>query len=297
VLAFSIARHASLSTRVVRLHEAVDEAGVHIPVPADPRNHARTPFSFQRFAIPELCRFAGRAIYLDSDMLVFRDIREPWLRDMGGRQMLAAATAPGESRRPQFSVMLLDCAALRWSVSEIVARLDAGDTDYEGLMYRMSGVANWTQDLPWTWNSLERYDPKRTALLHFTDMNRQPWLNPLHPFGSVWTGYLLDGVRRGFIPAGLVRQEVERGNVRPSLLEQLASGDPDPRRLPFRSIRRDLLEFCPPHMRQRGMPSRLRYEVDKALRAGASLGRDRLYRPVVRSAKTGLRRLSYLFMR
>ena len=39
-----------------------------IPVPKDPKNRARTKFSFYRFRIPELCGYQGRALYVDSDM-------------------------------------------------------------------------------------------------------------------------------------------------------------------------------------------------------------------------------------
>lgn len=35
-----------------------------------------TPFSAFRFAVPELCGFKGRALYLDADMLVRADVRE-----------------------------------------------------------------------------------------------------------------------------------------------------------------------------------------------------------------------------
>lgn len=35
-----------------------------------------TPFSCFRFAVPELCGFTGRAVYLDADMLVLGDVRE-----------------------------------------------------------------------------------------------------------------------------------------------------------------------------------------------------------------------------
>jgi len=35
-----------------------------------------TPFSAFRFAIPELCGFQGRAVYLDVDMLVLGDVAE-----------------------------------------------------------------------------------------------------------------------------------------------------------------------------------------------------------------------------
>ena len=54
------------------------EATIPIPTPATPANRPRTPFSFQRFLIPELCGFKGRGIYVDSDMQVFEDIRGLW---------------------------------------------------------------------------------------------------------------------------------------------------------------------------------------------------------------------------
>ena len=51
---------------------------VKIPQPKDLRQSQRTGFSFCRWTIPEICKFKGKAIYLDADMLVFRDIKELW---------------------------------------------------------------------------------------------------------------------------------------------------------------------------------------------------------------------------
>ena len=53
-------------------------------MPLAVENRPRTPFSFQRFLIPELCGYSGKAIYLDADMQVFRDIRELWNYDFSG---------------------------------------------------------------------------------------------------------------------------------------------------------------------------------------------------------------------
>ena len=74
VLTHSIRKHASMTVQVVPLHRAA----IQIPQPKDERNRPRTPFSFQRFLIPALNKHHGRAIYLDSDMLVFEDIRQMW---------------------------------------------------------------------------------------------------------------------------------------------------------------------------------------------------------------------------
>src|SRR5689334_22832572 len=115
VLEFSIRRQASLPVEVFPLHHTQ----IEFPLPKDVRNRPRTPFSFQRFYIPALAGFQGRAIYLDSDMQVFRDIRELWTLPFEGADLLAVRE-PGESgRRPQFSVMLLDCDALAWNLSDI----------------------------------------------------------------------------------------------------------------------------------------------------------------------------------
>ena len=41
-------------------------------------DHWTTPFTGFRWAIPEVCGFKGRAIYMDSDMIVRADLRELW---------------------------------------------------------------------------------------------------------------------------------------------------------------------------------------------------------------------------
>src|SRR5665648_266559 len=67
-----------------------------LPVPKDRKNRSRTGFTFTRFAIPELCGYKGRAIYLDADMLVFRDINELWTWPMEtGVNLLYAQNPPG----------------------------------------------------------------------------------------------------------------------------------------------------------------------------------------------------------
>src|SRR5690606_29185021 len=114
------------------------QSKTRIPMPKDPKNKPRTPFSFQRFLIPELKNFKGRAIYLDSDMQVFKDIKDLWTRPMDDCDVLSAFEASETGRRPQFAVMLMDCEKLKWSIQDIVARLDSGELNYEQLMYHMA---------------------------------------------------------------------------------------------------------------------------------------------------------------
>lgn len=260
VLEYSIRRHSSVSVVVERLHSAIAARGIRVPIPHDPANRGRTPFSFQRFAIPALCDRKGRAVYLDSDMLVLRDLRPLWAFALGDCQLVSAAPPPGSPRPPQFSVMLLDCERLPWDVETLVAALDAGTVSYAALMYEMATVPSWEAALPWYWNSLEHHEPEHTCLLHFTDMNNQPWLNALHPQAALWCRYLLDAIKAGDIAPDEVAKNVRHGHVRPSLLTQVERGEVDPLRLPFRVLAQDPARFLPVHLREAGRVARARFE-------------------------------------
>jgi hypothetical protein len=218
VLEHSIRRHASMAVEVVPLHAA----GIAAPVPKDPRNKPRKPFSFHRFAIPKLCGGRGRAIYIDSDMQVFADIRELWTLPFDGADLLAAREPGATGRRPQFSVMLLDCAALaHWSPEAAVAALDSGALSYEKLMYDMALAGNVRAGIDPAWNSLERFVPGETRLVHYTDMDRQPWVARRNPLNPLWVRGLLDAVADGWVTRDEVADHVARGWVRPSLLLQV----------------------------------------------------------------------------
>jgi hypothetical protein len=253
VLEFSICERTDAQVQVHPLHEAQ----VEFPTPKDVRNRPRTPFSFQRFYIPALKGFQGRAIYLDSDMQVFRDIMELWTLPFDGADLLAARE-PGESgRRPQFSVMLLNCGELRWNLSDIVAALDRGELTYETLMYDMAVARKIRAAIDPSWNSLERYVEGETGLLHYTDMPTQPWLSIDNPLGYLWMRDLRQAVDRGLIPRAYVEEHVRRGFVRPSLLYQLDHELDEAKQLPGKARKLDV-EFVAPYKRLEASGSRRR---------------------------------------
>lgn len=217
VLEYSIRRHASMTVEVMPLHRS----DIRFETPKEIRNRPRTPFSFQRFTIPQLAGYRGRAIYVDSDMMVFKDIRNLWTLPFDGADVLAVSE-PGESgRRPQFSVMMLDCERLRWTPESIVALLDSNKFTYEQLMYDMALAQKVSAAIPPEWNSLERYEAGRTCLIHYTDMHSQPWIRHNNRWGHLWVRYLLSALEDGFISRDEVSDHVGRGWVRPSLLAQI----------------------------------------------------------------------------
>ena len=228
VLEFSIRKHASMSVQVTPLYLV----GIDIPMPQSPHNRPRTPFSFQRFLIPQAAAYCGRAIYFDADMQVFQDIRELWTLPFKGADILAVQESTVTGRRPQFSVMLLNCEALRWDIREIVSHLDRGILSYEQLLYEMSVAGHVLRTIDPAWNCLERYSPGQTALLHYTDMPTQPWVSHENALGYLWVRDLLEAVDSGFLTKDYVVEQVEKGYVRPSLLYQLEKQIDDPLLLP-----------------------------------------------------------------
>jgi hypothetical protein len=244
VLEYSIRQRTEMAVEVFPLHHA----GIEFPLPKDVRNRPRTPFSFQRFFIPQLAGYRGRAIYLDSDMQVFRDIRDLWSLPFDGADLLAAWELADSGRKPQFSVMLLNCETLRWDLNEMVAALDRGELTYETLMYEMKVARHLRAAIEPHWNSLERYEPGTTSLLHYTDMTRQPWVSRDNPLGHLWVRELIEAVDRGFVARDLVEAHVREGHLRPSLLYQLDHRVEATGELPAAARALDA-RFVPPYQR------------------------------------------------
>jgi len=226
VLEHSIRRHTDREVRVRSLAE------LELPEPEDIRQGSRTNFSFARFAIPALAVHAGKALYLDADMQVFRDIGELWDIPFEGASVaiqeelpehMAAPRKPGAPARriKQCSVMLIDCERARWDVGEIVAGLD-GRYSYEELMFELCILpeSEIRYAVPFVWNSLEHFDAD-TRLIHYTDMDTQPWVSPANRNGPLW----LDEVRlmldTGAITLPDLRSEIQLGYFRPSLLAEI----------------------------------------------------------------------------
>jgi len=242
VLEYSIRKRASMSVEIFPLHRS----GIAIPLPKDPKHQPRTPFSFQRFLIPALTGYRGRAIYLDSDMQMFKDIRALWTIPFRGADLLTVSEPNLGGRRPQFSVMVLNCETLHWDIREIVRALDEGRLTYEKLVYEMAMVKNIRANIAPEWNALEHFSARETALLHFTDMSTQPWVSKENPLGYLWTGDLIEAIDAGAVSKDFVEQEVVTGHVRPSLMYQVENRIQDGLLLP-REARRMDKKFIPPY--------------------------------------------------
>ena len=196
------------------------------PYPKDPGNQPGTNFSFHRFAIPKRAGYKGRALYVDADMLVLRDIRELWNSPFDGATVLCApSSSPGKKRR-QLSVLLLDCDRLTWDVDKIITEgLDGGKFTYDQLIYDLAiePAGQMRESLLPEWNSLDKYEPGNTRLVHYTELKRQPWLSRKNKQGLFWIQYLSDAIKDGVVTEDEIVEATKKGWARPSLLPLLRS--------------------------------------------------------------------------
>lgn len=226
VLEHSIRRHTARRTQVCPLID------LGLPEPVDVRQGSRTNFSFARFAIPELAGYEGRALYLDADMLVFRDIGELWDIPFDGATVAIQEEIPDHAvahqkagapakRVKQCSVMLIDCARAGWDVHEVVGGLD-GRYTYEQLMYELCILPEdeVRYAVPFAWNSLEHFDAE-TRLIHYTDMDTQPWVSPQNRHGGLWMEEVRLMLQSGALTPAELKTEIDLGYFRPSLLNEL----------------------------------------------------------------------------
>jgi hypothetical protein len=213
MLEYSIKRHTPVSVALERIDD------VNIPVPRKPQNRSRSGFSFSRFDIPRRCGYRGKAIYMDADMQVFSDVTRLWTWEMNDAAVLYCDGQADLGRPPQFSVMLMDCSRLPWDAATIVRELDAGKYTYEELMQDLCIVPGNLKKkvLPFEWNSLEHYEEGRTCLIHYTDMNTQPWVSNNNPNSRLWYHLLKEALLEGFITGEELRAEIDQGHVSPQL--------------------------------------------------------------------------------
>ena len=219
VLAASIRRHASRPVEIRTIDNSL------APPVSDPRFAPYTEFSFARFAIPALCGHQGRALYMDSDMLVFADIAPLFDIDFGPAKVLIEHGADlGKGK--QAAVMMLDCSRLGWDVAEIVGGLGTR-YGYNQLMSLTPLLAPLEigDGIPNGWNDLDVFRPGITRNLHYTEIRWQPWVYPCHPHGGLWVQALRELMDSGEVTRGEIDAEVREGYLRPSILRELGLSD------------------------------------------------------------------------
>lgn len=231
VLEHSIKQHTEHPVEVLFMNN------MPVAPPVHEKNRPGTGFSFNRFLIPKLAGYRGRAIYLDADMLVLDDIEKLWNTPMGECKVLCSVQEEvprgwedgknnnlGEGRYwtpgRQMSVMLMDCGRLDWDVNEVIRGLDEGRYSYKELMaeFCILNEADVGDNIPNTWNCLEWFEEGQSQLVHFTVVPTQPWKNDRNALEKLWLSAFRAAYCAGAVPLELIRESVDRRWIKPSLL-------------------------------------------------------------------------------
>jgi hypothetical protein len=179
-----------------------------------------------------------RAVVLRSGSLAFDDLRKLWGRPRGGDTVeIARREASGDSRPPNLAVVtaadqhrLRAAAVAALGLSPAVQVADPG-SESASLPARVPVLPpGWDRDDVWD---------RQTSFLCYADPVYQPWVSLSHPVGHLWVATLIEAIDSGSIPLELVRSEVHAGRVRPSLLDQIERGNPEPLLVSWSSRRRD----------------------------------------------------------
>lgn len=137
-----------------------------------------TPFSGLRWAVPALCGREGKAIYLDSDMLVLGDIAELWSQEIPSGRL---ALVKGEGAKLRTCVMLMDCHRLGYwlpPTRDIKSRADGSFFND-----RLAAQPELTGQIEGLWNCVDLKgcaglnDPA-LRLVHYSSIAHQPSTPP-----------------------------------------------------------------------------------------------------------------------
>lgn len=130
-----------------------------------------TPFSGFRWGIPHFCGYQGKALYLDSDMIVQRDLAELWDTPFQPGKIVQAK---GGWR---YCVTLFDCAAAKDEFYDLdVLKSEAGHKMQTAYL-KQNPQLTQVFDPRWNYCDIEDYGPLDEALIvHYTDMSTQPHL-------------------------------------------------------------------------------------------------------------------------
>ncbi len=215
-------------------HNAI-ELNQQPPVPAplslELKYRNITEFSLYRYLIPQLCDYQGKAIYIDSDVICLTEIGELFNTPLNDCEFLAKQDAYSHVGKNLWalSVMLIDCEKCRFDLTTYYQEIARGlYSERDFACMSPSFLAHHPYKigkLDPNWNVLDYVD-RNTKLIHYTNLHRQPWKHPHHPYGQLWFTYLREAIAAGYVTQkdidlsldrAYVRQDIMKGNS-PSLL-------------------------------------------------------------------------------
>ena len=205
VLKYSVMKHTKREVHFFHLDDTnIGEKTNNEPIPK-----MYTGFSFYRWAIPLLCDFKGKAIYLDADIFNFHDIQDLWETDMGDHTHMCY--------KEYASVMLIDCEKAQWPFVDMVRKAAKDKNYYSSVMWCRNGslTQKGKGNLLKQWNYLDsrhaKEDVNKFYQIHYTKVPTQPWAYLDHPLGYIFYDFMKEAIEYGFISEKDVNDAIECG--------------------------------------------------------------------------------------
>lgn len=175
VLEYSLRKHASLPLEIHWMQLSTDPGSRWYSSPAARAGWRTerwaTPFSGFRWAIPEVCGFQGRAIYMDTDIIALGDIAELYCAPMNEP---AVVMARPEKPFFRFCVSLWDCARAQACLPTIEALQGEPDAHAQCTRY-FNAHPQLVGRIDPAYNNIdgENLPIDRIRILHYSDMGTQ----------------------------------------------------------------------------------------------------------------------------
>lgn len=167
---YSLRKHCTEDLEIIWLRQSSDPES---PLYGWDTSKWATPFTAFRWAIPELCGFKGKAIFTDVDMLNLRDISVLFNEGMDHKPIKARYVH--WRKQMEYSVMLMDCAALQAYIPPISDMKNIPTIHH--ILSKKMAKPELICNLDPRWNCLDGEKLKEEDIwqLHFTKMSSQPW--------------------------------------------------------------------------------------------------------------------------
>ena len=250
VLLYSIHKHTKRELDIYiynGTHNSIernDDAPYLSPMSLKLKYRNLTEFSMARFIVPEVCGHKGKCIFFDSDMICLGDVGELFDSPVSDYDFLAKKGALEKRRGATWalSVMLVNCDRCDFDLEKINSELEEGIYSYSDFAQMHPNFLKSHHykigEMNPQWNVFDFMD-KNTKLLHYTNLQTQPWKYYDHPFGKLWFKYFEEARQAGYISddnihltimRGNVRKDIKRGNASPPLLKLIRQRYKDKRR-------------------------------------------------------------------
>lgn len=130
-----------------------------------------TPFSGFRWAIPELCGFQGRAIYMDTDVIVLCDLAELWKHP---KKNDAIVIAKGGKSSARLCTCVWDCELAKEFLPPL-KEIQEDPKSHQKLMSLLKSQPNLVQSYQDSYNNIdgEGLPIEKIKILHYSDMGTQ----------------------------------------------------------------------------------------------------------------------------